>query len=662
MNIKEYAALIKELEKASDSYYNSGNPIMTDAEYDYKILKLKEFEAKTGILFSNSPTLNVGAPVLSSLEKVQITPKPMLSLDKCHSDVEVAEFANNHPMIAMIKLDGLSVRVKYNNGKLISANTRGNGVEGTDITEHIKQFQNIPLAIPYTGEYIVDGEAIIKISDFEEINKNGEFKNPRNAAAGALNVLDTKLVKDRKLSFIVWDVIDGYSLGSNYLSSKLEEAKMLGFEIVPYEFYPNYIKDEPETIGDINQELMALRDKYPCDGIVWKYDNFIYGDSLGATGHHFKNAIAWKPEIEIVESKLKYIDWTLGRTGVLTPVAVFYPVELDGSTVERASLHNYSIMRKILGPCAYKGEPVKIFKANMIIPQILEAGPHMGHDEIIASGGAPANDIIEQCPVCGGDVILETSPDGVLNFICANPLCEGKLVNRLDHYCGKKGLDIKGLSEATLEKLVNLGWLKNLKDIYSLENHRDEWVKQPGFGAKSVDKILAAINESKNTSAEAFISAIGIPLIGKSAAKELMKNFNSYEEFRSAVDNKDYHFSNLNNFGIEMDNSLKDFNYEEADEIHKILVFNEKTEDKPKDSSLEGNTFVITGSLKTYKNRAALQNDIETRGGKVGNSITSKTSYLINNDIDSVSSKNQKAKSLGIPIISEQEFIEKFLH
>ena len=279
-----------------------------------------------------------------------------------------------------------------------------------------------------------------------------------------------------------------------------------------------------------------------------------------------------------------------------------------------------------------------------------------------ASGSAPANDIIEQCPVCGGDVILETSPDGVLNFICANPLCEGKLVNRLDHYCGKKGLDIKGLSEATLEKLVNLGWLKNLKDIYSLENHRDEWVKQPGFGAKSVDKILAAINESKNTSTEAFISAIGIPLIGKSAAKELMKNFNSYEKFRSAVDNKDYHFFNLNNFGVEMDNSLKDFNYEEADEIHKILVFNEKTEDKPKDSSLEGNTFVITGSLKTYKNRAALQNDIETRGGKVGNSITSKTSYLINNDIDSVSSKNQKAKSLGIPIISEQEFIEKFLH
>lgn len=661
MNIKEYAALIKELEKASDSYYNTGNPIMTDAEYDYKVLKLKEFETKTGILFSNSPTLNVGAPVLSSLEKVQITPKPMLSLDKCHSDVEVADFANNQYMIAMVKLDGLSVRVKYKNGKLISANTRGNGVEGIDITEHIKQFQNIPLTIPDNDEYIVDGEAIIKISDFKEINKNSEFKNPRNAAAGALNVLDTKLVKDRKLSFIVWDVIDGYSLNFNYLSDKLEEAKTLGFEIVPYRFYEYHFKNL-SAINEINRELMALNEKYPCDGVVWKFNNFIYGHAQGSTGHHFKDAIAWKPEIEIVESRLKYIDWTLGRTGVLTPVAVFYPVELDGSTVERASLHNYSIMRKILGPCAYKGEPVKIFKANMIIPQILEAGPHYNYGEVIAAGGVSAHDELEYCPVCHGDVTIQTSADGVENYICLNPLCEGKLINRLDHYCGKKGLDIKGLSEATLEKLVNLGWLKNLKDIYSLENYRDEWIKQPGFGAKSVDKILAAINESKNTSAEAFISAIGIPLIGKSAAKELMKNFSSYEEFRSAVDNKDYHFYNLDNFGTEMDNSLKDFDYEEADEIHKILVFNEKTEDKPKDSSLEGNIFVITGSLKTYKNRTTLQNDIETRGGKVGNSITSKTSYLINNDIDSVSSKNQKAKSLGIPIISEQEFIEKFLH
>lgn len=652
MNKIDYAILIKRLNEAADAYYNSGTPIMSDEEFDYYMDILREFEEHSGIVFSNSPTQNVGASVLSSLKKVQITPKPMLSLEKCHSDVEVAEFANNQSMIAMVKLDGLSVRVKYNNGKLISANTRGNGVEGTDITEHIKQFQNIPLTIPYNGEYIVDGEAIIKIHDFEEINKNNEFKNPRNAAAGALNVLDTKMVKDRKLSFIVWDVIEGCSTDFNYLSDKLEEAHQYGFEIVPYK-----LEGDINTVNDV---LIGYNKEYPCDGVVWKYDNFIYGDSLGATGHHFKNAIAWKPEIEIVESRLKYIDWTLGRTGVLTPVAVFYPVELDGSTVERASLHNYSIMRKILGPCAYKGEPVKIFKANMIIPQILEAGPHYNYGEVIAAGGVSAHDELEYCPVCHGDVTIQTSADGVENYICLNPLCEGKLINRLDHYCGKKGLDIKGLSEATLEKLVNLGWLKNLKDIYSLENYRDEWIKQPGFGAKSVDKILAAINESKNTSAEAFISAIGIPLIGKNVAKEICKHVSSYEEFRKLVDEK-FDFSKWDTFGPEKCIAIRKYDFTEADKVAKYITFIQP-EVEEITNSLNGLTVVITGKLHNYKNRSALQKDIEKHGGKVSSSISGNTSYLINNDINSMSAKNVAAKAAGIPIISEQEFIEKFLH
>lgn len=363
----DYGILIKLLNKAADAYYNSGAPIMSDAEYDIKMDELREFEEKTGIIFSNSPTQKVGASTLSSLKKVQITPKPMLSLGKCHSDVEVAEFANNQNMIAMVKLDGLSVRVKYNNGKLMSANTRGNGVEGTDITEHIKQFQNIPLTIPNDKEYIIDGEAIIKIPDFETINKNGEFKNPRNAASGALNVLDTGLVKDRKLSFIAWDVIYGYSSDFNYLSDKLEEAKAFGFEIVPYVFYP----DCGKTINDVNKGLMALNNEYPCDGVVWKYNNFIYGQAQGSTNHHFKDAIAWKPEVEIAESRLKYIDWTMGRTGVLTPVAVFEPVELDGREISKASLHNLSILKEKLGSHPYVGQKIWIGLANMIIPQII---------------------------------------------------------------------------------------------------------------------------------------------------------------------------------------------------------------------------------------------------------------------------------------------------
>lgn len=656
MKINEYTTLIGELRDASEAYYNTGTPIMSDAEYDYKFSKLKEFESKTGIIFSNSPTLNIGAPVLDILTKVKIEPKPMLSLDKCHTSKEIKSFAQDEFMIAMVKMDGLSIRLIYDNGDLISANTRGNGTEGTDITFHVKQFQNIPLSIPYFKRYVIDGEAIIKYSDFKIINQNNKFKNPRNAAAGALNLLETEEVKQRKLSFMAWDVIEGSSKDYVYLSDKLEEASDYGFEIVPYKTTEN-IKDI-NIIDSINKELMGYNDIYPCDGVVWKFDDTKYGDSLGATSHHFKNAIAWKPEVEIAETHLKYIDWTMGRTGVLTPVAVFDPIELDGSTVERASLHNYSVMRKTLGPCAYVGEKLKIFKANMIIPQVLEAGPFMEHGKVIADASINAHDELEFCPVCHGDVAISTSSDGTKNYICLNPQCEGKLINRLDHYCGKKGLDIKGLSEATLEKLVDLGWIKNIKDIYSLKNFKDEWIKLPGFGTKSVEKILIAIEKSKNTDLESFISAIGIPLIGRSTAKDLVKNFDTYEKFREAVNDKNYHFFSLNNFGIETDNSLKEFDYSEVDEIYKLL--NIQTEEKSISNVLDGKTFVITGSLKTYKNRAALQEDIESKGGKVTSSITSKTSYLINNDINSTSSKNQKAKQLEIPIISEQEFIEKF--
>lgn len=652
MNKIDYGILIKRLNEAADAYYNSGTPIMSDEEFDMYMEELREFEEHSGIVFSNSPTQNVGASVLSSLKKVQITPKPMLSLEKCHSYAEVAEFANNQPMIAMVKLDGLSVRVKYNNGKLMSANTRGNGVEGTDITEHIKQFQNIPLTIPYNGEYTVDGEAIIKIHDFEEINKNNEFKNPRNAAAGALNVLDTKMVKDRKLSFIAWDVIEGYSTDFNYLSDKLEEAHQYGFEIVPYRL--------EGIIGIVNHVLMGYKEEYPCDGVVWKYDNFIYGDSLGATGHHFKNAIAWKPEVEVVESRLRTISWTMGRTGTLTPVAVFDPVELDGSTVERASLHNYSIMRKIMGPCAYVGEPVKIIKANMIIPQIIEAGPFHNYGEVITAGGVSANDELEFCPICHGEVKISTSLDGIKNYVCLNPLCEGKLINRLDHFCGKKGLDIKGLSKATLEKLITWEWVSNFSDIYELEKYKIEWMDTQGFGDKSVRAILAAIEDSKTQTLESFISAIGIPLIGRNMAKEICKHVSSYEEFRKLVDDK-YDFSKWDTFGPEKCIVIRKYDFTEADKVAKYITFIQP-EVEGTTNSLNGITVVITGKLNNYKNRTALQKEIENRGGKVSSSISGNTSYLINNDINSMSTKNIAAKAAGVPIISEQEFIEKFLH
>ena len=641
-NKVEYGIYIKKLNAASNAYYNSGSPIMSDEEYDYMMEELKAFENSTGIIFSNSPTQNVGAPVLSSLKKVSITPKPMLSLDKCHSDEEVAAFAGKHDMIAMVKLDGLSVRIKYNNGKLMSANTRGNGVEGTDITEHIKQFQNVPISIPYQDEYIIDGEAIIKLKDFEEINYNNEFKNPRNAAAGALNVLDTKLVRDRKLSFLAWDIITGSHF--NYLDQRLSEAlNDYGFEVAPYVI--NHF-----SFKETNNIIMGFKKTYPCDGVVWKFNDCKYGESLGSTSHHFKNGIAWKPEIEIVESELLGIDWTMGRTGVLTPVAVFKPVDLNGSVIERASLHNLSVMKSTLGVLK-EGLKVKIYKANMIIPQILSASP--------AASDKPI-EIPSICPICGGPTAIKLSDDGVENLVCTNSNCEGKLINKLDHFCGKKGLDIKGLSKATLEKLVEWNWVEEISDIYTLWEHEKEWIKKPGFGAKSVKNILAAIDESKiDVELASFISAIGIPLIGSSMAKEICKHISTYDEFRKLVKEK-FNFSEWEGFGPEKTESILNYDYTDASLIALTMVFKEPGIIETT-NGLQDITVCITGKLNHYKNRAELQNDIEAKGGKVSSAVSSKTNYLINNDNTSTSAKNMSAKKLGVPILTEEEFIEKFL-
>lgn len=648
---------INKLNKASYAYYNSDSPIMSDEEYDYYLEELQKLEKETGIIFSGSPTQVVGASVLSELKKVPITPKPMLSLDKCHSYEEVADFAGAHNMIAMVKLDGLSVRIKYNNGKIISANTRGNGVEGTDITEHIKQFQNVPLEIPEKGEFIIDGEAIIKIKDFEEINKNNAFKNPRNAAAGALNVLDTKLVKDRKLSFIAWDVINGdRDLGQRFMT-----AMRLGFQVVPHQGITEHeyssgsyhkTKLSIETIDQITNAIMNFKSKYPCDGVVWKFRDTEYGDSLGQTSHHFKNGIAWKPKVETVESKLKDIDWTMGRTGILTPVAIFDPVELDGSIIERASLHNLSIMRSVLHGNGWIDQNIKIFKANMIIPQILSAEEDDERTKLYINQPLV-------CPICGKP-LCEQGTDSIF-LICENPNCEGKLINKLDHYCGKKGLDIKGLSKATLEKLINWNWLEKISDLYNLKSYRDEWALKPGFGVKSVDKILAAIEKSKQTDLESFISAIGIPLIGRNVAKEICKHVDSYDEFRQLVKDN-FKFYQWDSFGPEKSESLLTYNYEDADYISTLITFKKEVVVSTISKSLENITVCITGKLYNYKNRASLQKDIEDRGGKVSSSVSSKTSYLINNDNTSTSSKNLTAQKLGVKILTEEEFIQKFLH
>ena len=638
--------LKEKINKAKFAYYNTDSPIMSDKEYDNLIKK-----------YGEEPS--VGAPVLDSIKKITITDKPMLSLDKVHNEKEIISFSNGYDIVASIKCDGLSVRLIYKNGILFSANTRGNGSEGADITEHIKYFTNVPLKILKTEKYIIDGEAIIYNDDFKIINKNNQFKNSRNTASGSLTLLDMNIVKQRHLSFIAWDVIQG-GCSSEYYHYNMEEAENLGFTTVPM-LILDVTKVEQKEIANINQTLLKKSKEkgIPCDGVVWRINDIKEGNKRGQTAHHFLNAIAWKPNDETYSTRLKHIQWTMGRTGVLTPVAIFDPIDIDGSTVERASLHNVSVMREILGDCAYVGEPLQVYKANQIIPQIAEAEPKYDYGYVIAHGGVSANDVIERCPICGGDVAYITSDDGVINAYCDNPLCEGKLINRLEHFCGKKGLDIKGLSKATFQKLIDWEWLENIEGIFNLNQYRNEWIKKPGFGIASVDKILKSIEEHRHTTLDAFISAIGIPLIGRTAAKDLTNYFETYEDFRDAVMDDTYNFFILDNFGEEMNNSIKNFNYAEADRISKLLIFETPVVNKNQiNNSLTGKTIVITGKLTNFKNRDELKAVIIAHGGKVADAISSKTDYLICNDKNSMTSKTKKAKELNIQIITEEECLQ----
>ena len=639
--------LKQKIIEAKNAYYNTDSPIISDFEYDKLV---EEYGGE----------VSVGAPVLDSIKKVHIIDRPMLSLDKVHSIEEIKSFKKDKVLIASVKCDGLSVRLVYENGELVSANTRGDGYIGGDITEHAHYIQDIPLIIPKSGHVVIDGEVIIFKKDFD----SNRFKNQRNAAAGALALLDMNEVKSRKLSFIMWDII---SIDNEYKTyyDKLGMAWRLGFRVVPTEILNNdedmngVYHTEEENIQEAINSCIETAEMIGCpyDGVVFKYDDLEYGESLGATAHHFRDAIAWKPAIKTYSTRLRHIDWTMGRTGVLTPVAVFAPIEIDGAEVSRASLHNVSIMKETLGDCAYVGEPLEVYKSNMIIPQIYSAGPKYDYGEVIVKGGVSANDAPEYCPICHGEIAFKEE-NGITRAYCENPNCNGKLINRLDHFCGKKGLDIKGLSKITLEKLINYGWLNNIEDIFTLNTYKTEWANKPGFGVVSVGKILDAIEGSKKSPTAKFICAIGIPLIGKVASEALSKKFGSYKKFREAVNNNSQELYEIAGIGEVMIQTLLDYDFTEADSIFDKYI----TEMRPVvfisvSNKLEGKTFVITGKLKTFKNRNEIKTTIEKEGGKVTDSVSSKTDYLINNDVDSTSSKNLKAKKLNIPIITEDDFL-----
>lgn len=638
--------------------YDKGTPEISDKEYDDLYFSLKEMEEKTGIIYPDSPTQTIHYELVSKLNKVEHD-HPMLSLDKTKDRNEIANFLHGESFVAMFKLDGLTCSLTYENGNLIKAETRGNGHIGEDILHNAKIIKNIPQKISHKEKLVIDGEVICRKDDFAPFAE--EYKNPRNFAAGSIRLLSAKECASRNLSFIAWEMIEGYP-EVKYFHQRLFLLGALGFDTVPYAY-----SSEWGTIDNVFEVLEERfkndRNIYPMDGYVFKFDNVEYGNRQGQTDHHLKNAIAFKFYDELYDTRLKWIEWSMGRTGVLTPIAIFDPIDIEGTTVERASLHNVSVMRETLGDCAYVGEPLKIYKANQIIPQIAEAGPKYDYSYVIAHGGVSANDVIEKCPICGDGVVYITSNEGVINVYCDNPLCEGKLVNRLDHFCGKKGLDIKGLSKATLGKFIEWGWIENIEDLYNLgTRYRKDFILKPGFGIKSVTKILNAIEESRHTTLDAFISAIGIPLIGRTVAKDLTNYFKTYEDFRNAVNDDSYHFYTIDNFGEEMDYSIKNFDYSEADRISKILTFeNPIVNNIVTNNNLTGKTIVITGKLTNFKNRDELKAIIKSHDGKTSDSISSKTDILINNDVNSTSSKNKKAKDLGIPIISEADFIQRYL-
>lgn len=646
-NIKSMQELIDYLNYHT-KLYDEGKPDITDAQWDEKYFELQEMERATGIYLPNSPTQKIDYQVVNELKKVKHN-HPMLSLAKTKSIDEMNTFIGNKEFIVMLKMDGLTCSLGYENGRLVRAETRGNGIEGEDILHNALVVKNIPKRLPQDIDLTIDGEIICTYDDFDKFSN--EYANPRNFAAGSIRLLSAKESATRNLRFVAWDIIEeNYEIEKyNRLNKKLGFALSLGFDIVPFTIIE---KSFNETIIEEFKEI-AKKNNYPIDGLVVKYNKMEEFHACGRTDHHFKGGMAFKFADEEYDTWLNNIEWTMGRTGQLTPIACFKPVDTGDSIIERASLHNISIMKQLLGT-PYSGQTITVFKANDIIPQVSSGGI----PECKADIEGLEFTIPTKCPICGGKLEVVCDVDTEV-LMCTNDACEGKLVNRLDHFCGKKGLDIKGLSKATLSKLVDWGWVDSFASLYCLHQYRNEWINKPGFGTKSVDNILTAIEDSRKPKLESFICALGIPHIGKTLSVQLVKKFNSYEEFKEAAIEK-WDFTQLDGVAYEKASAIWNFDFTEADHVAEYMLGYEVT-GGPSSNILEGKSICITGRLIQHKNRDELVKRITDRGGKVVSGVSKNTTLLINNDVNSTSSKNVTAQKLGIPIITEEEFINQFL-
>lgn len=650
--IKRIQELVKQLNEYRDSYYNEARPVVSDAAYDKLFDELSELEKETGVVYANSPTQTVGYVVKSELEKVKHS-HPMLSLDKTKSVDDLVKFAREKDCILSLKMDGLTCLLTYENGELVQAETRGDGEVGELITHNAKVFDNIPLTIDYKGHFEIEGEAIITYDDFNKINEflsdDKKYKNPRNLASGSVRQLDSKTAAKRHIKFIAWKVPTEVPEGicSNSFLHRLMCARDFGFEIISFLAYSSSDKEHlPEMIESLKTK--AHNYGYPIDGLVMTYNDIQYGESLGMTGHHPKHSIAFKFYDEEVETVLKNIEWSMGKIGSLTPVAIFDPVEIDGTMVERASLHNVSILTKL---DLQIGDTIIVYKANQIIPQVKENLSAKDRESAYIR-------IPSQCPVCESSTQIVKENDSEV-LMCTNPHCKGKLLGRVSHFVSKKGMDISGLSEETIKKFIELGWITEITDVYNLEQHYDRLSTMSGFGKKSVDKLRKSIENSKTVRLDKFITSLSIPGIGTSQSKELAAAFSTWNEFRDASVGF-YNFTQLDGFGDVLNNNIHSWFTDMCDIADKLASFMtfETGVNQNTDDSLNSKSFVVTGKVFRFKNRDEVKAEIEKRGGKVTGSVTKSTYALINNDIESNSSKNKKAKELGVKIITEDQLIE----
>lgn len=638
--------LIQVLNEAGKAYYQESREIMSNFEYDRLYDELQELEKETGVVLSKSPTQNVGFSVLSELPK-EAHESPMLSLDKTKSVEDLGEWLGSQKGILSWKLDGLTVVLNYNHGTLQKAVTRGNGEIGEVITNNAKVFSNIPLNISHQGELVLRGEAVIKYSDFNRINEEigdvaAKYKNPRNLCSGSVRQLNNQITAQRNVNFKAFTLVSAEGVDFfNSRSAQFEWLKVQGFDVVDYKIVT---KDTlPETVEEFAKEVGSY--DVPSDGLVLLLDDISYGQSLGRTAKFPRNAIAFKWADEIRETTLVKILWSPSRTGLINPVAIFEPVELEGTTVSRASVHNLSIMEALqLG----EGDQITVYKANMIIPQIA--------DNLTRSGTI---EIPEDCPVCAGKTEIRKVND-VKSLYCTNPDCQAKKIKSFSLFVSRDALNIDGLSEATLEKFIGAGFIKEFADIFHLEQYEEIITQMEGFGRKSYDNLIQAVKNASHTTLPRLIYGLGIAGIGLSNAKMLCREFRfNFEKMRHAEEEELISVSGIGKVLADawINYFKQEKNNEMVDRLLCEVTFPQEAETEGS-KKLEGMIFVITGSVEHFENRKALQEAIEAQGGKATGSVTSKTTYLINNDTTSNSSKNKKAKELGVPIISEEDFIK----